>query len=181
MRHPNWSIQHPNWAIWHSNQAKTRTSWAMPPHPNPCRCYNALYVQRRRPCNRVEHDPHWRENVEASQQGFHHLLPGQEGLFFSVNLKTFSTAARELNCFWLRRNIVDAMPLHWWCMYNCTYKYHKVCDSIKKGNQNLFLAQEVPTWKLETIQLHLKFYVPETHIMYFIRRCWFLKCSEEIM
>jgi hypothetical protein len=25
-----------------------------------------------------------------------------------------------------------------------------------------------------------KFYVPETHIMYFIRRCWFLKCSEEI-
>ncbi len=24
------------------------------------------------------------------------------------------------------------------------------------------------------------FYVPETHIMYFIRRCWFLKCSEEI-
>jgi hypothetical protein len=23
-------------------------------------------------------------------------------------------------------------------------------------------------------------YVPETHIMYFIRRCWFLKCSEEI-
>ncbi len=23
------------------------------------------------------------------------------------------------------------------------------------------------------------FYVPETHIMYFIRRCWFLKCSEE--
>ncbi len=25
------------------------------------------------------------------------------------------------------------------------------------------------------------FYVPETHIMYFIRRCWFLKCSEEIV
>ncbi len=25
-----------------------------------------------------------------------------------------------------------------------------------------------------------KFYVPETHFMYFIRRCWFLKCSEEI-
>ncbi len=24
------------------------------------------------------------------------------------------------------------------------------------------------------------FYVPETHIMYFIRRCWFLKCCEEI-
>jgi hypothetical protein len=24
------------------------------------------------------------------------------------------------------------------------------------------------------------YYVPETHIMYFIRRCWFLKCSEEI-
>ncbi len=23
------------------------------------------------------------------------------------------------------------------------------------------------------------FYVPETHIMYFIRCCWFLKCSEE--
>jgi hypothetical protein len=23
-------------------------------------------------------------------------------------------------------------------------------------------------------------YVPETHIMYFIQRCWFLKCSEEI-
>ncbi len=23
-------------------------------------------------------------------------------------------------------------------------------------------------------------YVPETHIMYFIRRYWFLKCSEEI-
>ncbi len=26
----------------------------------------------------------------------------------------------------------------------------------------------------------LTLYVPETHIMYFIRRCWFLKCSEEI-
>ncbi len=24
-------------------------------------------------------------------------------------------------------------------------------------------------------------YVPETHIMYFIRRCWFLKCSEEVL
>jgi hypothetical protein len=24
------------------------------------------------------------------------------------------------------------------------------------------------------------YYVPETHIMFFIRRCWFLKCSEEI-
>ncbi len=24
------------------------------------------------------------------------------------------------------------------------------------------------------------YYVPETHIMYFIQRCWFLKCSEEI-
>ncbi len=23
------------------------------------------------------------------------------------------------------------------------------------------------------------FYVAETHIMYFIRRCWFPKCSEE--
>ncbi len=26
----------------------------------------------------------------------------------------------------------------------------------------------------------LNFYVPETHIMYFIRRCWFFKCAEEI-
>jgi hypothetical protein len=24
------------------------------------------------------------------------------------------------------------------------------------------------------------YYVPETHIMYFVRCCWFLKCSEEI-
>ncbi len=26
---------------------------------------------------------------------------------------------------------------------------------------------------------HFFFYVPETHILYFIRRSWFLKCSEE--
>ncbi len=32
----------------------------------------------------------------------------------------------------------------------------------------------------ELITVCHKFYVTETHIMYFIRRCWFLKCSEEI-
>ncbi len=32
--------------------------------------------------------------------------------------------------------------------------------------------------KLWSLRKYL--YVPETHIMYFIRRCWFLKCSEEI-
>ncbi len=32
----------------------------------------------------------------------------------------------------------------------------------------------------DSFQINNKFYVPETHIMYFIRRCWFLKCSEEI-
>jgi len=30
------------------------------------------------------------------------------------------------------------------------------------------------------VRFNFKFYVPETHILYFIRRCWFLKCSEEI-
>ncbi len=34
-------------------------------------------------------------------------------------------------------------------------------------------------YRRETLHSH-KYYVLETHIMYFIRRCWFLKCSEEI-
>ncbi len=34
--------------------------------------------------------------------------------------------------------------------------------------------------KVCTVRQSMIFYVPETHIMYFIRRCWFLKCSEEI-
>ncbi len=42
-------------------------------------------------------------------------------------------------------------------------------------------------WRAGTITLHIppRFqapidsYVPDTHIMYLIRRCWFLKCSEE--
>ncbi len=33
---------------------------------------------------------------------------------------------------------------------------------------------------VELLAACILFYVPETHIMYFIRRCWFLKCSEEI-
>jgi hypothetical protein len=35
-------------------------------------------------------------------------------------------------------------------------------------------------WDQLKTQSHNPFYVPETHIMYFIRRCWFLKCPEEI-
>ncbi len=35
-------------------------------------------------------------------------------------------------------------------------------------------------WQLKNRRRSHTFYVPETHIMYFIRRCWFLKCSEEI-
>jgi hypothetical protein len=40
------------------------------------------------------------------------------------------------------------------------------------------LPYSLVSWS--TLESSIWFYVPETHIMYFIRRCWFLKCSEEI-
>ncbi len=36
------------------------------------------------------------------------------------------------------------------------------------------------TIKVALATKYLNIYVPETHVMYFIRHCWFLKCSEEI-
>ncbi len=40
--------------------------------------------------------------------------------------------------------------------------------------------RNICTYRVYTCKLYISFYVPETHIMYFIRRWWFLKCSEEI-
>ncbi len=44
------------------------------------------------------------------------------------------------------------------------------CRPTKSNQYSLYMREWVLTF----------FYVPETHIMYFIRPCWFIKCSEEI-
>ncbi len=56
-----------------------------------------------------------------------------------------------------------------------------VCQKVAKAfskAQNIFFPPDFLRRKRRVPKND--FYVPETHIMHFIRRCWFLKCSEEI-
>ncbi len=50
----------------------------------------------------------------------------------------------------------------------------------KIGHNQYRVNQHSDCLEVNRCNLWEVFYVPETHIMYFIRRCWFLKCSEEI-
>jgi hypothetical protein len=53
-------------------------------------------------------------------------------------------------------------------------------SAIIEGKRNPFLLVQEWSRFFQLTVIHKNVYVPETHIMYFIRRCWFLKCSEEI-
>jgi hypothetical protein len=57
---------------------------------------------------------------------------------------------------------------------------HHRPNTKKKKSHCFVICRFVTGRKAFFWSWNILFYVPETHIMYFIRRCWFLKCSEEI-
>ncbi len=84
------------------------------------------------------------------------------------------------------------------CLFNDIFAKQRICSQHGEFFQVFFVyvnflyilfnktssaATQIQSWRVEIIFLLKEnfciFYVPETHIMYFIRRCWFLKCSEE--
>ena len=58
------------------------------------------------------------------------------------------------------------------------FSVHILSRGIRPQSFLFYYMCCIRVWEISLDQY--TFYVLETHIMYFIRRCWFLKCSEEI-